>query len=35
MLSKRQEIYHLIKGPLPSGKGKYPLLHAERPNFIE
>jgi hypothetical protein len=35
MLSKRQEIYHLIKGSLPSGKGKYPFLSAVRPNFIE
>jgi hypothetical protein len=35
MLSKRQEIYHLIKGSLPSGKGKYPFLPAVRPNFIE
>jgi hypothetical protein len=25
----------LIKGSLPSGKGKYPFLSAVRPNFIE
>ena len=30
MLSKRQEIYHLIKGSLLSGKGKYFILLSER-----
>jgi len=35
ILSKRQEIYHLIKVTLLSGKGKYPILKSERQIFIE